>query len=311
MVAVVDAGGSHAEIAAPGGPESPPGAALDLHEGIPAAEVARGCPRWPDHLRLQSTLGALVPGRCRAVNLCDYCARLAAVETAEVLALDALNNSAPGLWSVLTTATATLDVAAFQRAREGTARAVRRHWPEAQSATLVEFTTGYGLRSGGDRRPHWNDLWKGVPIEDAQELHAVLADAWCSRVAAEPQAQYVGEVSMVGGLMRYLALHFQKSDQAPPTGWRGHRFRTTRGYLDRPMAQAREEARASLRYRRELWRARQEGIEGEGAELLARMRLHEAGELAWELVRMVKLPLEFGDDGLPSAWSCEPVPVRG
>src|SRR4051794_39308839 len=120
--------------------QAPAPAALDLHEGIGPSDGG-GCPRWPAGLRLQSTLGALVPGRCRATNLCDYCARLAAVETAEVLALDALTNAAPLLWSVLTTRTATIDVAAFKHAREMVMRAVRARWPAAQAATLVEFTT--------------------------------------------------------------------------------------------------------------------------------------------------------------------------
>ena len=110
--------------------------------------------------------------------------------------------------------------------------------------------------------------------------------------------------------MRYLALHFQKSDQGPPLGWRGHRFRTTRGYLDRPMAQAREEARASLRWRRELWRATNAGLSGEAAEEAAHRAVYEAGELAWELVRRVRVPLEFGEDGLPCVWAEDVVPVR-
>src|SRR3954467_948710 len=95
---------------------APEPAALDLHEGI-GARVGQGCPRWPAHFRLESTLGKLVPGRCRATNLCDYCARLAAVENAEVLAIDAMTNTAPALWTVLTTRTAPTPTGAFKDAR--------------------------------------------------------------------------------------------------------------------------------------------------------------------------------------------------
>src|SRR4051794_28082344 len=95
--------------AAAGGLAEP---ALDLHEGISAPGGVRthsavdgtllweaiaqaplpasGCPRWPEHLRLRSSLGEVVPGRCRATNKCAYCARLAAVETSEMLMLDAM-----------------------------------------------------------------------------------------------------------------------------------------------------------------------------------------------------------------------------
>jgi hypothetical protein len=284
---------------------------LDLHEGIGTLEVAAGCPRWPAELRLLSTLGVLVPGRCRATNLCDYCARLAAIETAEVLANDAMINSSPAVWSVLTTRTATFDVSRFKYARKAVTRAVRRRWPAAQCATLVEFTTGYGTGSGGDRRPHWNDMWKGIEAEDADELQAVEAAAWCERVDAEPVGQFAGQVSEFGGVMRYLALHFQKADQEPPKGWRGHRFRTSRAYLDRPMEQAREEARASLRLKRELWRAREAGLSGQAAEDAAQRALYEAGELAWELVRVGRVPSAWDADGLPSAWVESVMPVRG
>jgi hypothetical protein len=288
---------------------TPPQAALDLHEGIAAAEVTGGCPRWPEELRLRSTLGAMVLGRCKATNLCDYCARLAAVENAEVLALDAMENTAPELWSVLTTRTATIDTGAFRRAREGVRRAVRRRWPEAESATLIEFTTGMGTRSGGDRRPHWNDTWKGVPAADADELHEVIAAAWCSRVDALPKGQHVQSVTETGGLMRYLALHFQKESQQPPKGWRGHRFRTTRGYLAQSLEQARLEARQSLRLRREVWKAEQAGYRGQDALDVAQAALDVANALDWSLVRLQQLPTEFGDDGLPSAWTTVPVAV--
>jgi hypothetical protein len=298
------------QASAPIGSQRPPEAALDLHEGIVAATATGGCPRWPDGLRLESTLGALVPGRCKATNLCDYCAKLAAVENAEVLAQDALTNSAPALWSVLTTRTATIDTASFRRARQAVQRDVQGRWPEAERATLIEFTTGLGTRSGGQRRPHWNDTWKGVPAGDADELHAVMSSAWCSRVDAAPAGQHVTPVSETGGLMRYLALHFQKESQAPPPGWRGHRFRTSGGYLAEPLPAAREKARQALRLRRELWKAENAGLTGERALEAAQAALYEANELSWSLVRISQLPTSFDDAGFPVSWSQLVVPLR-
>jgi hypothetical protein len=252
-----------------------------------------------------------VRGRCKSTNLCDYCAKLAAVENAEVLALDAMTNEPPLLWSVLTTRTATIDTGSFRRAREGTLRTVRRRWPRAEWATLIEFTTGLGKNSGGARRPHWNDSIKGVPADDAAELEHVMATAWCERVDAAPAGQKVTPITDTGGLMRYLALHFQKESQQPPQGWHGHRFRTTRGYLAQPMETARAEARLSLRARREVWKAHRAGWTGEDALAAAAEALDIAAETAWEIVRLVDLPTAFGTDGRPSAWQTNVFPMHG
>jgi hypothetical protein len=134
---------------------------------------------------------------------------------------------------------------------------VRRRWPDAQYAALVEFTTGYGPRSGGVRRPHLNVFWRHVGDDD-EALASVVVPAWCRRVDALPRGQWVGRVvedyGGMRGLTRYVGLHFQKESQAPPKGWRGQRFRASRGYFVRPRMMLRQEARASLRAKRDLWR---------------------------------------------------------
>src|SRR4051794_27059259 len=186
-----------------GEPESaPPAAPLDLHEesstpGAPrhADPALRSCPRWPEHMRLLNDLGEVVRGRCRATNQCAYCARLAAVENAELLALDALAGTSPEVWAVLTTRTPTLDTAAFEDSHRQVRRAIKRRWPDAEIARLVEFTTGYGPRSGGRRRPHWNYLIKGVPAGDVEQLRDVVVAVWCDRVDAQPQSQHVAPIA--------------------------------------------------------------------------------------------------------------------
>lgn len=197
---------------------------------------------------------------------------------------------------------------AYRVARRAVRRAVERRWPAAESATLIEFTTGLGANAGGKRRPHWNDTWKGVPESDGAELEHVMAAAWCARVDAEPPGQKVTAVRDTGGLMRYLALHFQKESQQPPHGWRGHRFRTSRGYLAQPMALAREQARHSLRIRRELWKAEQAGLDGEAALQAAEAALHAADGTLWQLVRLAKIPTSFGADDQPIAWMAAVLP---
>jgi hypothetical protein len=272
-------------------PESGP---LDLHEGISDAgarkapsrladPALRSCKRWPEKLRLRSSAGEVVRGRCRSTNLCPYCARLFAVETSELLALDALGGSAPGLWAVLTTRTATMDVARFYDSRRQVQRAVRRRWPGAEFAWVLEFTTGYGPRSGGKRRPHWNALVKGVPTAAVDELRAVVVGVWCAREDAQPAGQYVGQVAHVGGLMRYLALHFLKPGQSPPEGFRGHRFTSTRGYFGEPVPVARGAAREALALKRAMWRLSERGCPDDLVLELAERDREVARGLTWEL----------------------------
>lgn len=253
---------------------------LDLHE----ESSTPSCKRWPENLRLLSDQGEVVRGRCKATNQCDYCAKLAAVENSELLALDALEGLAPLVWAVLTTRTATVDMSEFYRAHEKLMRALKRRWPELRWARLLEFTTGYGPRSGGRRRPHWNVLLKGVPVEAIDQVRDVIAKVWCSRVDADPAGQFVGPVAEMGGLMRYVALHFQKESQSPPAGFRGHRFTMSKGYLWTDTPTARQEARDSLFEKRALRRAIALGLEGDEAEDHVDREWHERISVKWRLI---------------------------
>jgi len=245
---------------------APDGPALDLHEGLSDPRPTR-CDRWPENLALLSSDGELVRGRCKATNQCDYCARLAAVENTEMLALDAMEGNAPEVWCVLTTRTATVCMKLFYEARRQVMKALRRRWPSCQYASLLEFTTGYSARSGGQRRPHWNLLLKGIPAAECATAEALIKRVWCGQVDASPAAQYVGVIAEAGGLMRYIALHFQKESQSPPEGFSGQRFNCSRGYFDGvTRAEARAEARDSLFEKRALRRALMLGLDGDQAE---------------------------------------------
>src|SRR4051812_2231657 len=222
---------------------------LDLHEGIDDVGGSRaGCDRWPEHLRLlNATTGELLPGRCRATNLCRYCQTLYVVETVEMLTLDAMEY-APSLWCVLT-AREHLTRAECRRHLEQLRRSLRKRWPAVEWFVQVEFQRRGAL--------HLNLLVKGVPVEALDELRALVTGVWCARVDALPVGQWFGEVQDGVGVVRYLSkmlAHGLKAEQAPPIGWRGHRTSQTRGYLVRPAAVMREEARAALRLKRKLWR---------------------------------------------------------
>ena len=206
-------------------------------------------------------------GRCSSPNLCEYCARLAAVLNAELLALDAVHGTAPTSYMVLTQPSTSQSPREYYAAKQAVQRALRAEIDGYEAAWLVEFTTGRAAASGGHRRAHLNGLIKGVHDEgQADVVRQVIERVWCPRQAAAPAAQYVAPVQDLGGLARYLALHFLKERQAPPHAWRGHRFSTTRGYLWCPTPQARKVARDSLADKRELWRSLSAGVAADQAE---------------------------------------------
>jgi hypothetical protein len=220
-----------------------------MHEGIPDPLAEKGCKRWPEGLRLVNEhTGELHPGRCRATNLCRYCQTLYVIETIELLTLDAMEY-APTLWGVLT-AREHLTRAECTDHLTQLRRALRKRWGGVEWFVQVEFQRRGAL--------HLNLLFKGVPIDQVDELQQLAVERWCERVDALPVGQWFGQIENGQGVVRYLAKtlsHGLKAEQAPPIGWRGHRTSQTRGYLVRPASVMRQEARAALAAKRRLWRA--------------------------------------------------------
>jgi hypothetical protein len=228
----------------------------------------------------------LVEGRCRSTRLCDFCARLAAVEISEVLALDAMNGVAPEIYAVLTTRSRSLNPADFYESRRQVLRALKRRWPTVEYCCIVEFTTGRAGTSGGCRRVHFNLLLKGIPAADAADACELIERVWCAREDAEPWAQYAAPVAHEGGLLRYLALHFLKESQRPPEGWKGHRVTRSRGYLTLPTWRARAEAKAALRLKREIYKAECAGYEAGEVLAVAELAVLAAASVEWQLVEI-------------------------
>jgi hypothetical protein len=242
------------------------GGRLDLHEGIPTSDPRTGCKRWPEHLwLLNGTTGQVTAGRCRSTNLCAYCAKLFAVETSEMLLLDAMED-APTIYVVLT-ARAHLTRAQATVELQHLRRVLRGEWSNIRWAVTVEFQRRGAL--------HLNLLVKGVPVEDHERLHDAVTSVWCSRVDAAKRAQWSGVIADELGVVKYLSLHFLKASQAPAIGWRGHRYSSTRDYLVRPASVMREEAKRSLRLKRKLWH-------GVSLEVAAH-ELQRDAEVRWSL----------------------------
>lgn len=261
---------SASELVAPG--QAPLGTGrLDLHEGIDTPPSTGGCQRWPEHLRLLNrSTGEIVPGRCRATNLCRYCQTLYVVETVEMLTLDAMEH-APTLWVVLT-AREHLTRADCRRHLAKLLQAARKRWPGVQWFVQVEFQRRGAL--------HLNLLVKGVPPIDQEAFHDVIVGRWCARVDALPVGQWSGVVEDGVGVVSYISkmlAHGLKAEQRPPIGWRGHRTSQTKGYLVRPASVMREEAKRSLRIKRRI----HAGLDGQAAEL------EEAIRDEWALVQVI------------------------
>jgi hypothetical protein len=262
------------------------GRPLDLHEGIVPPgqfeDCRKGCPRWPAGLLLRWTRGDIsgwVEGRCGATNLCRYCQRLYVVETVEMLTLDAMEH-APGLWMVLT-AREHLTRSDLRRHLEHVRRVTRRRWPDVEWFVQVEFQRRGAL--------HANLLIKGVPIEHQEQLHEAIASVWCARVDAEPVGQWSGVVADGVGVVRYISkmlAHGLKAEQAPPIGWRGHRTSQTRGYLVRPASVMRQEARASLQIKRELFKVAEAAPELDAATVndIAQELVDRHRARSWDIV---------------------------
>jgi len=266
----------------PDGSETPPQAALDLHEGLSTPEGSK-CRRTGHLWLFAGRTGELVKPRCKSPNLCEFDAKMAAIENSEMLALDACEGDPPQLVAILTTRAATTDTEPFYRGREKVVKALRRRWPALQYACLLEFTTGYGPRSGGQRRPHWNLLLKGVAVDDVDQVRELVARIWCQHVDAEPGVQYVEPIASAQALMRYVSQHFQKESQKPPADFTGQRFNCSRRYFTGcSRAQARERAKLSLARKRSIHRSLAAGISPHDAELVAELALRRFTK--WELI---------------------------
>lgn len=196
-----------------------------------------------------------VKGRCRATNKCAYCRILGVVETAEMLNLDALEY-APQLLLTLTAREHLTRPDTYLHLK-AIRRSCRKLWPSIEWFVQVEFQKRGAL--------HMHLLVKGVPVDQAGAFYERATGIWCERVDAiagpydrqDAGGQSVQPINAAEAVVRYLQkelAHGLKQEQAPPLGWRGHRTSQTRGYLVRPAAVMREEARASLRRKRALHR---------------------------------------------------------
>lgn len=228
-------------------------------------------------MRLLSSEGELVMGRCKATNLCPHCQRCYVRETVEALILDSMEG-APTCWVVLT-AREHLTRAELRRHFDSMRQALKRRGWRVEWFVQVEFQRRGAL--------HANLLVKGCEGREAafgEDLFAL----WQERpgVSAVREAQYVGAIGAAVAVAKYCGKmlgHGLKQEQAPPLGWRGHRTSHTRGYFAAGTVTARARARESLAYKRALSHALAGGLAPHDAELAVRESMALAARTTWVL----------------------------
>ena len=229
--------------------------------------------------------------RCKGTNVCLVCRRYFVRETVEMLKLDAMED-APSVYIVLTAREFLTRAACYEHLNQ-IRKALRRRWPEVEWFITCELQKRGAL--------HLNLMVKHVPVALVDDVGELAVGVWCSRVDAEPQAQYHGLIEDAGGVVAYVhktmeatLAHGLKRSQQPGTDWRGHRTSQTRGYFVRPVVEMRREARLSLSLRAELARGIAETDNAHDAELLAQERFAEARSTAWAFVSTHHLATEWG-----------------
>lgn len=222
-----------------------------------------------------------------------------------MLGLDALEDTRPRLLAIVGTRTATADPTPFYRGRERVVSALRKRFGRGvEYASLCEFTTGKGAHSGGQRRPHWNVFLKGIDPDNVALSRAIVREVWCRYVDADPQAQYVEVLRDAGAAATYVAHHFHKRDQAPPAGWTGQRFNSSRGYYPgRTRAEMRALARADLRREMTRWKVAQQDPELSGDTIadVAEQLLWRDDARSWSMVSVSPARAERLVAALPAA----------
>jgi hypothetical protein len=172
---------------------------------------------------------------------------ISAFENALVVRLDSFDGERWPTWS-LTTTTREPGFARdkLKHAEKMLFRQMRRDYGrQIEYLGFVEFTSG---RSDGVRRPHVHHLVKGLPratTEEVLRLERRVSELWY-RFTQDAWVVECRPLRTPMGAIAYLALHHHKREQQPPRGWTGKRFRPSRGYFNRPIAELRAEARELL-----------------------------------------------------------------
>jgi hypothetical protein len=240
------------------------------------------------------------------------------LEYAQMVLEDATDWQPPSLGLTLTTARATTSAETFRRDHEQVRRFLKREVAGYQGLAHIEFTTGQGKRSGGHRRIHAHELVKTserLTEGDVASIQQGAAALWERRTGAHRVE--LAELRTAAGAAHYLTHHHGKRAQLPPAGWKGRRYRPTRGYFALPAPERRLRAREALLDKNLQRRVKAtlladealvEVLDGDEWNELLVGDLEQARATAAEgvqLVRVMEVPTAFDDNDLPCAWEVQ------
>jgi hypothetical protein len=207
---------------------------LDEHP----ADRPNACPTPRLDRAYLTSEGEVLPIPCSR-NACPHCRRRNVQVTAAMMGLNA----------ALSTTRHWADEPTLREGWRSLARRVRREvHPDTRYAWFREWTTG---RADGIRRTHYHSIWSHLTPEQGQHVAEISREVWSRLTGAySTKAHGSKPVWDAGGLARYiagLAGHHLKADQAPPPGWSGRRFGTSRGFYATDPYELRREATHAVR----------------------------------------------------------------
>jgi hypothetical protein len=219
--------------------------------------------------------GELRPVPCGRRNSCPYCAWKAVAQNMAVVARDARDRQ-PTHGITLTTRDPRFSPERYRKACSQWFRWLRSEVGDVEYLALMEWT----VRS---RLMHQHTLVKGLPSGSCDPLWRAGKRRWEKLTGA--YRVELRELRTPAGAIAYMVAHHHKREQAPPAGWSGKRFRPSRHYFERPIAQLRAEVKAD-----HAERARVERLVREAAEHdLDEHELQELLELPVAKAEVVKL----------------------
>lgn len=183
-----------------------------------------------DYATGEVTLRPLGCGR----NGCPTCRRRNVQITAAKMGLAQSLTDRPVTYAVLSTTRDWVDGDTLREGWRQMSRAVRKHVaPDTRYAWMREWSVK--PIDGTDlRRTHYHSTWALDGDDQAQATAEISNQVWGRLAGAwSEKAHGSKRIWDTGGLVRYIAGlvgHHLKEGQAPPPGWSGRRFGTSRGF---------------------------------------------------------------------------------
>jgi hypothetical protein len=225
------------------------GEALLAHNHDKSGRPENGCPTPREDRAFVLDSGEVIPIPCGR-NGCPVCRRRNVQVTAAMMGINAARSPTPPTYAVLSTTREWIDDATLREGWAQFARRVRKDvHAECGYAWFREWTTG---KADGIRRTHYHSVWDHLDNDDqAQAVKEISLDVWARLAGAySEKAHGWKRVWDAGGLTRYIAGlvgHHLKDGQAPPPGWAGRRYGTSRGFYVDDARQLRREAMVAVR----------------------------------------------------------------